>query len=102
MTPERIPISDVKRLNKSAGLYWFEPDTLRFFRSRVASHAYKSTDGAKAYLVSSEQGPDMPRRYSVRVCDLATGRIDTVGEFQSYKNHQKASRAVLFFAKGGN
>ena len=34
------------------------------------------------------------RKYSVRVCDMTTGDIDTVGEFQGYDSLKAAERAA--------
>ena len=74
--------------------YWFEPDTIRFFGSRIAEYGYLSADAARTYFVSSERDShgawDGQRRYSVRVQDRATGEIDTVGEFGQYGSRSGA------------
>lgn len=93
---EYIDIEVVKKADRSAGHYWFEPDAMRFFKSRVAQTALKV--GNKAYFVSSEQfetcsGPRRPRLYSIRVCDLKTGDIGTYPDhdgFQKYKTGEQA------------
>ena len=88
-----IPMSQIKRLNKKRGQFWFNPDTLRFFKSRLPDTAIKV--GEKAYFVSSEQNEeDDPRLYSIRVCDLQTGRVNTVGEFQQYRTSEAAHKAL--------
>ena len=93
-----MDIRDLQQLNTKANYHWFDADTLRFFRSRYARTA--TVVGRKAYFVSSEQfvnlarGQVDARRYSVRVCDLDSGKIDTVGEFQQYATGAEA-RAVI-------
>ena len=87
-----IPISEIKELNQKAGNYWFEPDTLRFFKSRLDKYAYKK--GNKAYFVSSEQSPYGSRMYSVRVADLKTGNINTVGDFMKYGSRESALKEI--------
>ena len=73
--------------------HWFDAGAKRFFNSRVAQTA-QVKDG-KAYFVSSEQFDyKSPRLYSVRVCDLVTGDIDTVGEFQQYETAYWARKAI--------
>ena len=73
--------------------HWFDPASKRFFSSRVDQTA--TVKDGKAYFTSSEQFDcDAPRLYSVRVCDLTTGDIDTVGEFQQYETASQARRAI--------
>ena len=86
--------------------HWFDPGSMRFFRSRVAQTAYGTDDGSRAYFVSSEQFEDStryraPRRYTVRVIDLHTGDIDTVGEFQEYASRSGADAAARRLASAG-
>ena len=35
-------IAEVKRANREAGFYFFSPDTMRFFASRIESGLYKN------------------------------------------------------------
>ncbi len=34
----------IKKANRTAGLFWFEPETLRFFRSRFGWHVVEVMD----------------------------------------------------------
>jgi hypothetical protein len=82
-------IEQIKEANRQAGLHWFEPNTLRFFRSRVGHNVY----GGR-YFISSEQFSfDSERLYSIRIA-YEDGRIDTIGEFQQYKTWKAAYKAV--------
>lgn len=87
---EQIDIWRVKNVHRG---HWFSPATMRFFSSRVAQTA--TLHNGKAYFVSSEQFRyDSPRFYTIRVCDMRTGDIDTVGEFQQYRSSQQAKAAI--------
>ena len=80
--------------NRNPGGYWFEPDTMRFFKTRMGSEFYAGTpnpDGpfeplggdwerCPMVFVTSEKPPHGPRAYSVRWLDSG-GDISTVGPF---------------------
>ena len=88
---------DIREANEAAGLYWFSPDTLRFFRSRISEEVY----GA-GYFVSSELDnfPSMPnarRRYTVRRAK-PNGSIETVSRFHQYASRSAAHAAARRFA----
>jgi hypothetical protein len=99
---EYLDIYEIKRLNSQKGQHFFDAGALRFFNSRISNDAVKI--GNKAYFVTSEQfrpfnGPAHKRMYSVRVIDLQTGNIDTVGEFQQYASSQSAWKIIKILAK---
>lgn len=81
-------MDDIRRANEDAGQHWFQPAAMRFFRSRVSDGVY-----GNGYFVSSERGPDMARRYTVRKA-LPDGSIDQVGEFQQYASRSGAHAAA--------
>ena len=95
-------MAEIKRANKDAGQYFFEPDTLRFFGSRISEQVYG--DG---YFVTSEQGRsgfgslghawNGQRLYTVRRA-MADGSIDTVSEFGEYATLREAKSAASYFA----
>jgi hypothetical protein len=97
-----ISIQQIRRANEEiANGHWFTPEAKRFFDSRWSDTA--TLTGLKAYFVSSEQfrngAYSESRKYSVRVCDMATGRIDTVGEFQAYGTPAQAQAAIRKIVK---
>lgn len=69
---------------------------MRFFLSKLPRTA--KLIGDKAYFISSEQfefrGKYDARKYSIRCADLATGKVNTIGEFQAYASMATA-RATL-------
>ncbi|HUT79517.1 MAG TPA: hypothetical protein VM285_17605, partial [Polyangia bacterium] len=82
-----MTLSEIKRANAAAGHYFFEPDTLRFFRSRCSEQTYGR------HFATSEKGPNGIRAWSVRRCE-GDGSIETVGEFQGYPSLARALTAA--------
>lgn len=84
---------DMKQLKLYArqhGSHFFDPDTMRFFRSRVGDKMYPAPDGI--YFVTSEQyDASSPRLYTVRFMN-EKGDISTIGEFQGYATGKAAAR----------
>ena len=88
-------MEDLIEANKSAGNYWFSPSTMAWFGSRIESGLI----GGR-YFVTSEQGPDEPRRYSVREAQ-SDATIETVGEFYAYRTVEEAlAVAAEYLARG--
>lgn len=83
-----VSVSELRALNAENGGCWFEPSTMRFFKTRIESGIL----GGK-YFVSSEEGPSGGRRYSVRSFD-EKGSVDTVGEFQEHGSAAAARQAI--------
>ena len=92
MAMNQISTQELARINKEKGQYFFSPSSMKFFGSRVSDDA--TMINGKAYFVSSEQYSDgsrkSPRRYTVRVMDMESGSVDTVGEFQEYSTRSDA------------
>ncbi len=85
-------ISEVRAANAQLGHHWFDRDTLRFFHSRISTGVF----GGR-YFVSSEKGPGMARRYSVRIAN-DDGSIDTVGDFQQDATLAQAKARARYLA----
>lgn len=93
-----MTIAQIMAANAAAGRFFFSPDALRFFRSRVSDRTHLARDG-RTFFVTSERGPYGARRYTVRV--TTDGReIDTMGEFQAYRDGRTAHAAAAHFARG--
>lgn len=84
----------VKRANRAADQYWFTPETMRFFGSRIESKLLYG-----CLFVTSEQDPAQmwPRAYSVREAN-ADGTIGNVGEFQGHATFDDAMKALHLHA----
>jgi len=99
-----MTIHEIKQRNRERGHYFFEPASMRFFRSRVGSWTLRGEDD-RVYFVTSEQfvGSDRhphARRYTVRAME-ADGVVNTVGEFQAFATLREAKRAAQVIAKKG-
>lgn len=80
-------IEDAKRLNRRVGQYFFEPNAMRFFSTRICGDIIH-----ECYFITSEKfkgwrSPDGPRLYTVRKIDWETGHLDT------YPNHSEGFQA---------
>lgn len=89
---------NILRVQQAHRGHWFSPGAKRFFDSRIPQTAI--LEDGKAYFVSSERFDySSPRLYTIRVCDMNTGEIDTIGEFQQYATSQQAYTGIRFFLK---
>lgn len=72
--------------------HYFSPDTMRFFKGRVMSTVFPIPGGA--VFVTSERGPGMERRYTIRTISDDGENVATIGEFQQYASRSGAMRAA--------
>lgn len=105
MTTTYHDTRDIETAARLAGSHFFDPDTMRFFRSRVGERVYNGR-----FFVTSEQNdhggirsPE-PRRYTVRVV-IPAGRglrfdIDDCGGFQAFASSAAANSAAERIAAG--
>jgi hypothetical protein len=96
----RTYIDDVKQCAQICKSHFFEPETMRFFSSRVGETAYHDGRGG-AYFTTSEKGPDGRRGYSVRHYDPERCGVETVGKFQGYATAAQAQGAAKRAATRG-
>lgn len=84
---------DLMRAVRATRSHFFDPDTMRFFGSRLPGAITRGYDG-RIYFVTSERRPNSnePRLYTVRVFDGET--IDDVGGFQAHKTLARARKAM--------
>lgn len=87
-------IHEVKEANNRAGYFFFSPDTMRFFNSRILGKLY----GGR-WFITSERGPYSFRRYTIRQAN-ADGSITTVKEFGKYSTASAARAAAARIVKG--
>src|SRR5262245_30151170 len=84
----KYTISMIRVANKANGYNYFEPETMRFFRSRVERGVYNGPGGV--YFITSEQfvgsdGTAHERKYTVRQFHPENGSISTVGKFNTWR-----------------
>lgn len=71
-------VNAIKDANRAAGGHWFDPDTMRFFGTRVLAEVYQGPGGI--YFVTSDKQYNGTRGYTVRRFDPADGSPHTIGE----------------------
>ena len=77
-------ISNIKKLAKEGkSPYFFSPDTMKFFNSKVYQDVKKVQDGF--LFITSEVFGDDPRHYAVRFIS-EDGSIDTITKFYNLKD----------------
>lgn len=81
-------IDQIKSANLRAGNHWFEPATLRFFKSRVGDCVY-----ADALFVTSECCWGKAREYTVRVA-YPDGSIETASKLCEFSDSRQAKTAI--------
>lgn len=88
-------MADAKERNAETGHYFFSPDTVRFFKSRIETSLLKGN-----YFVTSELAPhDTERKYTLREVDWDSGNINTIGEFYSHDSIDDAKEALNEYLK---
>jgi hypothetical protein len=88
---------EILAANRAHGHYWFAPDTVRFFESRV----YGSVHFGR-YFISSERQDDAPRRYKVRMADEAGAVTTPEGQpLDGFVNYAAAQRWLEDEVDGG-
>jgi len=85
-----IDIDDIKRKHNG---YFFSPETIRFWKSRVSETIYKNDNSV--YFVTSEAGFNLPRAYTIRRFDLTTRSISTVDAFSRITRNRAHRNAKL-------
>jgi hypothetical protein len=80
-------LAAMRAANEAAGKLFFDPETLKFWQSRVSSKIWPVADGA--YFVTSERVGDGPRRYSVRFIG-DDGNVSTIGDFRGHATMAEA------------
>lgn len=82
-------IAELKATNKANGNFWFDPDTMRFWRSKIHGGIRR-----EKYFITSEDDFSRTRRlFSIRTFN-AQGEIDTIGKFQAYATLTEAVEAL--------
>ncbi len=88
----------IRIANQMGGFHFFDVDTMRFFNSRILPTVHQGRYGV--YFVTSERfDENTPRRYTVRRFDPATGKVDTVGNFQGHRRAIVARSVAWHCAK---
>lgn len=80
-------VGAIERANRDAGFYWFEPDSMRFFGTKILRYF-----GAGVFT-THETDPMGRGAWSIRVAS-ADGNVTTFGLFHSFGNGRTATAAA--------
>jgi hypothetical protein len=73
--------------------YWFAPDTLKFFGSRIYWQTLTETKDGYLFISSEDNFDRTEKRFSVRSVN-SDYDIDTLGEYQGYATLDHAKTAL--------
>lgn len=91
-----LTIAEIRRANKRAGHYWFEPGTMRFFNTVLETD---TVYGGRWFISGERMELDMPLLYTIRSVD-EQGHVDTAGVFQAYESYADAEKDALMLEAG--
>lgn len=96
-------LEQLQARNRETGGNWFAPDTMRFFDTRVSQRHYRNpSKPSYVWFVTSDRAPFNPRRYTVRLGNLETGEVSTVGHWSEYDSAYYAHKAASALASVGS
>jgi hypothetical protein len=101
--PRHWTIDDIRHANAAAGLYFFEPGALRFFRSLILPTVHQGPGGV--FFITSERNDNAScyrprRRYTVRRFNPAAASVRTEGAFQYFATAAAAHATAARLARG--
>jgi len=95
-TPEIYTKGDLVRHMQRNGSHFFDPETMRFFKSRLLGPIVQK--GVIVYFITSERCDidHSPRKYTVRMLNLRSENMSVceIGEFQQHQTMRDARRAL--------
>jgi len=95
-TPEIYTKGDLVRHMQSNGSHFFDPETMRFFNSRLLGPIVQK--GELVYFITSERFDldRSPRKYTIRKLKLSSpnATVCEIGEFQQYHTVRDARKAL--------
>jgi len=84
-------IKEVEKRAEKGAKYFFSPDAMRFFSSRICQLCWKKDNDI--FFVTSEKNGNSYRKYTIRKSSTS-GDITTMGEFQAYDTINEANMAI--------
>lgn len=75
-------INEIQSQMRAAGSHWWDPDTMRFFGTRVASAVFDGPGGV--FFVTRDKRHDHTFGYTVRQYDATAHEVHTVGDLGAH------------------
>ena len=85
-------VSALKQYARECGSHFFDADTMRFFRSRVAPRVYHMATGI-VFITSEQFDANSPRLYTVRIMREGAN-FDDIDGFQAHSSLRQARAAA--------
>lgn len=97
-TPKTWTVNAIKDAVRATGSHWFDPDTMRFFGTKVLPTVYQGPGGI--FFVTSDHDFQRVRKYTVRQFDPIKAEIDTYGDMAEHDDARTAKRIARIAAGG--
>jgi hypothetical protein len=102
-TVKKWTVNEIKAANRAAGFHWFDPDTIRFHRSRILPGVWSGPGGV--FFVSQDAaGFDdaAGREYNVRRFSPGTGGVGKADGTEGMRDRHDAEALAARLAFGGD
>lgn len=83
-----LTITEMKRLNKAAGQYWFSKGAMKFFNTKIEAKPDKNN-----FFITSDCPNDGIKRYTIRRFNTETYEVETASEFWEFRTLEEAKAA---------
>jgi hypothetical protein len=98
-----VTINAIREADRRAGRYFFSPDTMKFFNSRILPTVYEGPGGV--YFLTSEKfrgsdGVSAPRKYTIRQFTSDPVNIRTVAGFNQMTRRRAQTIAQVLAVYG--
>lgn len=93
-------VNAIKDAVRATGSHWFDPDTMRFFGTRVKPRVYQGPGGV--FFCTSDKTYNGGRAYTVRRFTPETADISTAGEVCGYHSLHDADAEAARLAFGAS
>lgn len=95
-----MTINEIKERNRKSGGHFFDPDTMRYWNSRVSEKTHICPNGDVLFVTSEKQDGAL-RRYTIRRFHTKVGMITTEPGFHKFKGGNAAHYQAAKRAKEG-
>lgn len=79
-------MSKAIRDNRNHGRFFFDPDTIRFWNSKVVAGMFPNN----TFITSEDNFDSSKQLFTARLYDWKTHSVETIGVFQAFHNKEDA------------
>lgn len=85
----RLTMSQIRTLNKENGHTWFDKGSMRWFNTSLPRKILKYN----IFITSEYMDNAELKKYSLRICSVKNGAVETIGEFNKMTKYQAEAEA---------